>query len=40
MRKVAVLAINDVVPLDFGIAWQAFTLARLADGSRAYEVEV
>lgn len=40
MHKIAVLTMNDVVPLDFGIAYQVFTLARQADGSQAYEVEV
>jgi len=40
MHRIAVLVLNDVVPLDFGIGYQVFRLARRADGSKAYEVEV
>lgn len=40
MHKVVILAINDVVPLDFGIGYQVFDLVRLADGTKGYEVEV
>lgn len=40
MHKVAVLTLDDVVPLDFGIAYQVFAMARDGDGRRAYEVEV
>lgn len=40
MHKIAILVLDDVVPLDFGIAYQVFSLACQADGSRAYEVEV
>lgn len=40
MHKIAVLALDDVVPLDFGIAYQVFTLAHQLDGSKAYEVDV
>ncbi|MGY2198125.1 helix-turn-helix domain-containing protein [Pseudomonas gingeri] len=40
MHKIAVLALNDVVPLDFGIAYQVFALASQPDGRKAYEVEV
>ncbi len=39
MHKVAVLVLNDVVPLDFGIAYQVFGLAR-QDGGKVYEVVV
>lgn len=38
MHKIAVLALNDVVALDFGIAYQVFGLARQADGSKVYDV--
>lgn len=40
MHKIAVLVLDDVVPLDFGIAYQVFAMARLADGSKAYEVRI
>ncbi|MFZ4874467.1 GlxA family transcriptional regulator [Janthinobacterium sp. Mn2066] len=40
MHRIAVLALDDVVPLDFGIAYQVFALARQIDGSKAYDVEV
>jgi transcriptional regulator GlxA family with amidase domain len=40
MDKIVVLTLDDVVPLDFGIAYQVFSLVRQSDGSRAYEVEV
>jgi transcriptional regulator GlxA family with amidase domain len=40
MHTVAVLVLDDVVPLDFGIAYQVFELTRQADGKKAYEVEI
>ncbi len=40
MHKVVVLVLNDVVPLDFGIGYQVFGLARQSDGSKVYDVEV
>ncbi len=40
MHKVAVLLLNDVVALDFGIGYQVFRLASFADGTRAYDVLV
>ena len=40
MHRIEVLALDDVVPLDFGIAYQVFALARQIDGSKAYDVEV
>lgn len=40
MHKIAVLMMNDVVPLDFGIAYQVFSMARQSDGTRAYEVDM
>lgn len=40
VHKIAVLVLNDVVPLDFGIGYQVFALASQVDGSKAYEVEV
>nr|WP_218647011.1 helix-turn-helix domain-containing protein [Pseudomonas sp. P7548] len=40
VHKIAVLVLNDVVPLDLGIAYQVFALASQVDGSNAYEVEV
>lgn len=40
VHKIAVLVLNDVVPLDFGIAYQVFALASQVDDKNAYEVEV
>ncbi|ONN64951.1 AraC family transcriptional regulator [Herbaspirillum sp. VT-16-41] len=40
MRKIAILTLNDVVPLDLGIAYQVFVMTQQSDGSRAYEVKV
>ncbi len=40
MHKVAVLVLNDVVPLDFGIAYQVFGMARLDATDKAYDVFV
>lgn len=40
MHKVVVLVLNDVVPLDFGIGYQVFGLARQPDGSKVYDVVV
>ncbi|MET2829242.1 helix-turn-helix domain-containing protein [Mesorhizobium shangrilense] len=40
MHKVAVLALNDIVALDFGIAYEIFGFARLSSGAKGYEVQV
>jgi transcriptional regulator GlxA family with amidase domain len=40
MHKVAVLALHDVVALDFGIAYEIFGLARLSCGAKAYDIQV
>jgi len=40
VHKIAILIMDDVVPLDFGIAYQVFALTRLSDGGKAYELEV
>lgn len=40
MHKIVILVMNDVVPLDLGIAWQVFDLACKLDGSKAYQVEL
>ena len=40
MHKVAVLALPDFVPLDFGIACDAFGLVSDASGAKAYDVQV
>lgn len=40
MHKIMVLALDDVVPLDFGIAYQVFGFACGPDGNALYDVEV
>jgi len=40
MHKVAVLALPDFVPLDFGIATDAFGLVSDSTGEKAYDVQV
>ncbi|MBZ9772524.1 GlxA family transcriptional regulator [Mesorhizobium sp. CO1-1-8] len=40
MHKVAVLALPEFTPLDFGIACDAFRLVTAASGVQAYEVQV
>lgn len=40
MHKIAVLAMDDVVPLDLGIAYQIFGFALRADGAALYDVKV
>jgi transcriptional regulator GlxA family with amidase domain len=40
MHKVVVLVLDDVAPLDFGIACQVFGFARQPDGSGLYDVEI
>jgi transcriptional regulator GlxA family with amidase domain len=40
MRTVAVLALHGVLPFDLGIACEAFTRIRSADGSEAYRVRI
>ena len=37
-HAVGILALNDFVPFDYGIAWQMFSLARTARGEKAYEL--
>lgn len=40
MHEIAILALNGVLPYDLGIACEAFTHVRLADGSSPYRVRV
>ena len=40
MHKVTILALDDVIPLDLGIACQVFGRAQLADGQPAYSIRV
>src|SRR5581483_1698103 len=40
MHRVAVVALEQVIAFDLSIPCQVFGMAQLADGSRAYDVQV